>query len=85
MSRSGFQQRLGRGGMTKTGYSTSHSGRMICIEPIKLRIRENVIRLRLKRSEVDQIASGQSIVEKTHFRSCRHESAAEIADRRLSP
>lgn len=34
---------------------------------MKLRIRENTIRLRLKRAEVEQIASGQSIVEKTHF------------------
>lgn len=34
---------------------------------MKLRIRENTIRLRLKRSEVDQIASGQSIVEQTQF------------------
>ena len=34
---------------------------------MKLRIRENSIRLRLKRSEVDQIASGKRIVEQTHF------------------
>ncbi|NOR36414.1 MAG: hypothetical protein GQ577_06665, partial [Woeseiaceae bacterium] len=34
---------------------------------MKLRIRENSVRLRLKRSEVDQIASGKSIVEETHF------------------
>lgn len=34
---------------------------------MKLRIRENTIRLRLKRAEVDQLASGQSIVERTHF------------------
>jgi len=34
---------------------------------MKLRIRENTIRLRLKRGEVDQIASGKSIVEETHF------------------
>jgi hypothetical protein len=34
---------------------------------MKLRIRENTIRLRLKRAEVDQLASGQSIVEQTHF------------------
>ena len=34
---------------------------------MKLRIRENTIRLRLKRNEVEQIASGQSIVEQTHF------------------
>jgi hypothetical protein len=34
---------------------------------MKLRIRENTIRLRLKRAEVEQIASGQSIVEETHF------------------
>jgi len=34
---------------------------------MKLRIRENTLRLRLKRSEVEQIASGQSIVEQTRF------------------
>jgi hypothetical protein len=34
---------------------------------MKLRIRDNTIRLRLKRAEVEQIASGQSIVEETHF------------------
>lgn len=34
---------------------------------MKLRIRQNTIRLRLKRGEVDQIASGKSIVEETHF------------------
>jgi hypothetical protein len=34
---------------------------------MKLRIRENAIRLRLKRSEVEQIVSGRSIVEETHF------------------
>jgi len=34
---------------------------------MKLRIRENTIRLRLKRSEVEQIAAGQSIVEHTQF------------------
>ncbi len=34
---------------------------------MKLRIRENTIRLRLKRNEVDQIAAGESIVEETHF------------------
>jgi len=34
---------------------------------MKLRIRGDTIRLRLKRSEVDQIAAATSIVEKTHF------------------
>ncbi|MCP4302051.1 MAG: hypothetical protein GY783_15820 [Gammaproteobacteria bacterium] len=34
---------------------------------MKLRIRQNSIRLRLKRGEVDQIASGKSIIEETHF------------------
>ena len=34
---------------------------------MKLRIRKNTIRLRLKRNEVDQIASGKRIVEETHF------------------
>jgi hypothetical protein len=34
---------------------------------MKLRIRGDTIRLRLKRSEVDQIAAGTSIVEETHF------------------
>ena len=34
---------------------------------MKLRVRGDTIRLRLKRSEVDRIAAGISIVEKTHF------------------
>ncbi len=34
---------------------------------MKLRIRGDTLRLRLKRGEVDQIAAGTSIVEKTHF------------------
>jgi hypothetical protein len=34
---------------------------------MKLRIRGNSLRLRLKRGEVDQLAAGQSIVEETHF------------------
>ena len=34
---------------------------------MKLRIRENTIRLRLKRSEVEHLASGKSIVEHTQF------------------
>jgi len=34
---------------------------------MKLRIRSNSIRLRLKRGEVDQLAAGTSIVEETHF------------------
>jgi len=34
---------------------------------MKLRIRENTIRLRLKRSEVEQLALGRSIVEQTCF------------------
>jgi len=34
---------------------------------MKLRIRGNSIRLRLKRGEVEQIAEGKSIVEETHF------------------
>lgn len=34
---------------------------------MKLRIRENTIRLRLKRGEVEQIAAGHSIVEQTRF------------------
>jgi hypothetical protein len=34
---------------------------------MKLRIRGNTLRLRLKRSEAAQIASGQSIVEQTCF------------------
>jgi hypothetical protein len=34
---------------------------------MKLRIRGDTIRLRLKRVEVDQIAAGTSIVEETHF------------------
>lgn len=34
---------------------------------MKLRIRQNSVRLRLKRSEVEQIASGKSIIEQTQF------------------
>jgi hypothetical protein len=34
---------------------------------MKLRIRGDSIRLRLKRGEVDRIAAGGSIVEETHF------------------
>jgi hypothetical protein len=34
---------------------------------VKLRIRGDTLRLRLKRSEVDQLAAGTSIVEETHF------------------
>ncbi len=34
---------------------------------MKLRIRGDSLRLRLKRGEVDQIAAGTSIVEETHF------------------
>jgi hypothetical protein len=34
---------------------------------MKLRIRGDSIRLRLKRGEVDQIAAGTSIMEETHF------------------
>ncbi len=34
---------------------------------MKLRIRGDSIRLRLKRAEVDQIAPGNSIAEETHF------------------
>ncbi len=34
---------------------------------MQLPIRGNFIRLRLKRGEVDLIAAGTSIVEKTHF------------------
>jgi len=34
---------------------------------MKLRIRGDSIRLRLKRGEVDQLAAGASIIEETHF------------------
>ncbi len=34
---------------------------------MKLRIRGDSLRLRLKRGEVDQIAAGSSIAEETHF------------------
>ena len=34
---------------------------------MKLRIRGDTIRLRLKRAEVDQIVAGISVVEETHF------------------
>jgi len=48
---------------------------------MKLRIRENTIRLRLKRSEVDQIASGKSIVEHTQFPHSILTYRLEIADK----
>ncbi len=34
---------------------------------MKLRIRENTIRLRLKQGEVAQLASGEPVVQQTHF------------------
>jgi hypothetical protein len=34
---------------------------------MKIRIRGDSVRLRLKRGEVDQLAAGTSIVEETHF------------------
>ncbi len=34
---------------------------------MKLRIRGNTLRLRLKQGEVDQLAAGQSVVEETQF------------------
>ena len=34
---------------------------------MKLRVRGNSLRLRLKRGEVDLLAAGESIVEETHF------------------
>jgi len=34
---------------------------------MKLRIRGNSIRLRLKRGEVDRLAAGMTLVEETHF------------------
>ncbi len=34
---------------------------------MKLRIRGNSLRLRLKRGEVDLLAAGKSVVEETHF------------------
>ena len=34
---------------------------------MKIRIRGDSVRLRLKRGEVDQLATGSSIVEQTHF------------------
>ena len=34
---------------------------------MKLRIRGDTLRLRLKRGEVDQLAAGTSVVEETHF------------------
>lgn len=48
---------------------------------MKLRIRGNSIRLRLKRSEVEQIAAGDSIVDETRFPgatlTCRLEQATD--------
>jgi len=61
---------------------------------MKIRIRGDSIRLRLKRSEVEKIASGEALVEDTHFPGAtlqyRLESAegaefeAEFADNMLS-
>lgn len=34
---------------------------------MKLRIRGNSLRLRLKRGEVDRVAAGKSVMEETHF------------------
>ena len=47
---------------------------------MKLRIRGESIRLRLKRSEVDAIASGESLTEDTHFPGATFRCHLEIAD-----
>jgi len=47
---------------------------------MKLRIRENTIRLRLKRSEVDHLAGGKSIVEHTQFPGTRLTYRLDVAD-----
>ena len=47
---------------------------------MKLRIRKNAIRLRLKQSEVEKIASGQSIVEQTCFPGSVLTYRLEVAD-----
>jgi hypothetical protein len=47
---------------------------------MKLRIRGNSIRLRLKRGEVDQIAAGTSIVEKTRFPGAVLTCRLEVSD-----
>jgi hypothetical protein len=47
---------------------------------MKLRIRENTIRLRLKRAEVDQLASGGKIVEQTCFPDSVLTYSLDIAD-----
>ena len=50
---------------------------------MKLRIRGDTIRLRLKRSEVDTLASGGHLIEETHFPgatlSCRLETSEDGA------
>lgn len=47
---------------------------------MKLRIRGETIRLRLKRSEVDAIASGESLSEDTRFPGATFTCRLEIAD-----
>lgn len=47
---------------------------------MKLRIRGETIRLRLKRSEVDAIASGESLTEDTHFPDATFTCRLEISD-----
>jgi hypothetical protein len=47
---------------------------------MKLRIRENTIRLRLKQNEVAQVAAGQSIVEETRFPASTLTCSLQVSD-----
>ena len=47
---------------------------------MKLRIRGETIRLRLKRNEVDAIASGESLTESTHFPGATFNYRLETSD-----
>lgn len=47
---------------------------------MKLRIRENTIRLRLKQNEVEQIAAGQAIVEETRFPTSALTYSLQVSD-----
>jgi hypothetical protein len=49
---------------------------------MKLRIRGNSVRLRLKRGEVDQIAAGTNLVEETHFPDAVFTTRLEASDDR---
>jgi hypothetical protein len=47
---------------------------------MKLRIRGNAIRLRLKRGEVDRLAAGNTLVEETQFPGSKLSFSLELSD-----